>query len=290
MQGTNREPRLREFVTWRGGGDGARHAEISDQRVTFESMMFSGLMSRWTMPCRGRSRVHPRLRRYTECITDRQLFFALQSLAQGLARHIGHDVIEEPLRLPRIEERQDVRMAEVPVTRISRMNRSAVRAEAMSGRKTFRAMGRSSFRSWANQTVAIPPRPSTRSSRKRPCTAARNRAASSFIGARLAYGPRDEAARRAPASSAASRPVCLGRFSRIDAMRDTPQLELQCFGAPNARLDGKAAPPQVLCTSTLPCSSTWRSRRTGPSAYPSLQPVVAGQAGRSGAAVPEYGR
>jgi len=35
MQGTNREPRLREFVTWRGGGDGARHAEISDQRVTF---------------------------------------------------------------------------------------------------------------------------------------------------------------------------------------------------------------------------------------------------------------
>src|SRR5258705_5284277 len=49
-----------------------------------------------------------------------------------------------------------------------------------------------------------------------------------------------------PASSAASRPVCLGRFSRIDAMRDPPQLELQCFGAPNARLDGKAAPPQVL--------------------------------------------
>src|SRR5258708_16876931 len=29
-------------------------------------------------------------------------------------------------------------------------------------------------------------------------------------------------------------------------MRDPPQLELQCFGAPNARLDGSAAPPQVL--------------------------------------------
>src|SRR5258707_1027404 len=49
-----------------------------------------------------------------------------------------------------------------------------------------------------------------------------------------------------PSSSAASRPVCLGRFSRIDAMRDPPQLELQCFGAPNARLDGSAARPRVL--------------------------------------------
>jgi len=29
-------------------------------------------------------------------------------------------------------------------------------------------------------------------------------------------------------------------------MRDPPQLELHCFGAPSARLDGSAAPPQVL--------------------------------------------
>ena len=29
-------------------------------------------------------------------------------------------------------------------------------------------------------------------------------------------------------------------------MRDPPQLDLQCFGAPNARLDGSAAPAQVL--------------------------------------------
>jgi DNA-binding SARP family transcriptional activator len=33
---------------------------------------------------------------------------------------------------------------------------------------------------------------------------------------------------------------------RIDAMRDPPPLELQCFGAPTARLDGSTAPAQVL--------------------------------------------
>src|SRR5258705_5433223 len=49
-----------------------------------------------------------------------------------------------------------------------------------------------------------------------------------------------------PASSAASRPVCLGRLPRFVALRAPPQLGLQCFGAPNARLDGSAAPPQVL--------------------------------------------
>jgi len=35
-----------------------------------------------------------------------------------------------------------------------------------------------------------------------------------------------------------------------------PQLELQCFGAPNARLDGNAAPPQVLWHKHFACSST----------------------------------
>src|SRR6267143_2059478 len=47
-------------------------------------------------------------------------------------------------------------------------------------------------------------------------------------------------------SITAVEPVCLGRLCRIDAMRDPPQLELHCFGAPSARLDGSAAPPQVL--------------------------------------------
>jgi len=83
MQGTNREPRLREFVTWRSGGRWARrHPEVGDQRVTFREHDVLGFYV--AMDNALPVGVVECIRDFpgdTECITDRQLFFALQSLA-----------------------------------------------------------------------------------------------------------------------------------------------------------------------------------------------------------------
>src|SRR4051794_6152969 len=55
--------------------------------------------------------------------------------------------------------------------RISRWNRSRPSVGARPGWRTLSATGRSWRRSWASQTVAIPPRPMARSSRYRPASA-----------------------------------------------------------------------------------------------------------------------
>ncbi len=44
---------------------------------------------------------------------DRELRLAIELLAEGLALDVGHDVVEEPVGLTRIEQRQDVRVLEV---------------------------------------------------------------------------------------------------------------------------------------------------------------------------------
>ena len=41
---------------------------------------------------------------------DRKRPFALESSPEGLARHVGHHVVDEPVGLPRVVEREDVRM------------------------------------------------------------------------------------------------------------------------------------------------------------------------------------
>jgi hypothetical protein len=47
-----------------------------------------------------------------ECIAHRQLAFSAESLAQGLSLDIGHDIVEKPVGLVRVVQRQDVRMVE----------------------------------------------------------------------------------------------------------------------------------------------------------------------------------
>ncbi len=44
------------------------------------------------------------------CPRNRKLFLAVEPLAEGLAGHEGHDVEEEPVRLARVEEGQNMRM------------------------------------------------------------------------------------------------------------------------------------------------------------------------------------
>jgi hypothetical protein len=44
---------------------------------------------------------------------DRKLLLPIDSLAERLALHIGHDIIEEAVRLPGVEERQDVGVLQV---------------------------------------------------------------------------------------------------------------------------------------------------------------------------------
>ena len=113
--------------------------------------MLAGLMSRWMMP---RSvRVGQRFgdfARDLERVFDRQLGFALDPLAQGLALHIGHHVVEQSLSFARLVHRQDVGgwVSRAAIS-TSRRKRSAPRVEANSGRITFTATLRLYLRSWA---------------------------------------------------------------------------------------------------------------------------------------------
>ena len=46
-------------------------------------------------------------------VLDGKLFLAIQPIAEGFALHIRHDIEEESIRLPRVEQREDVRMVEI---------------------------------------------------------------------------------------------------------------------------------------------------------------------------------
>ena len=98
-------------------------------------------------------------------VLDRQLDFALQPVAQGLALDVGHRVPEPACCLARVEHGQDVRVLE-PGRGLD-LAQEALRAErrASSGWSTLSATGRSCLMSRARYTVAMPPRPSSRSSR-----------------------------------------------------------------------------------------------------------------------------
>ena len=89
-------------------------AEIGDDRLTLEQQDVLGLDV--AMHDAARVGVIERLghvARDRERRIDGKRSFAIQPLAQRLAAHEGHDIEEMPRRIARIEQRQDVRMAEL---------------------------------------------------------------------------------------------------------------------------------------------------------------------------------
>ena len=50
--------------------------------------------------------------RQSQGLVDRELSLAREPLAQALALHVGHHVVEQARSLARVEQRQDVRMLE----------------------------------------------------------------------------------------------------------------------------------------------------------------------------------
>ena len=82
--------------------------------VALGSRMFSGLMSRWTMPCAvGVAERVGDLAGDLHRIAHRELAFAVQPLGERLALDIRHDVVEEPAGLAGVVHRQDVRVVEL---------------------------------------------------------------------------------------------------------------------------------------------------------------------------------
>ena len=128
------------------------------------SRMFSGLRSRW---------ITPRAMRVVERVgdaaadahglVDRQLLFAVEPCAQGLALDERHHIVQQPIRFTRVEQRQRLRMLEVRGD--LDLAQEALDAEhgAESGSRTLSATSRSCLRSRARYTVAMPPRPISRS-------------------------------------------------------------------------------------------------------------------------------
>ena len=106
-----------------------------------------------------------RLARDPERVLHRELPLAPEPVAQALALDERHGEPELPGR-PR-RSRGPCRMwgcCSRAASRISRWKRSGPSEADSSGWSTLSATGRSCFRSWARKTVAMPPRPSSRSS------------------------------------------------------------------------------------------------------------------------------
>jgi hypothetical protein len=96
---------------------------------------------------------------------------ALEPGAERLALDVRHHPAEEAAGLAGVEERDDVGVLEAGGG--ADLGQEAVRAEgaASSGRRTLTATGRSCLRSRTSQTAAIPPAPSSCSSRQRSASA-----------------------------------------------------------------------------------------------------------------------
>ena len=107
---------------------GLGHAEVHDQCVSPGQEHVVGL----DVPVDHALRVRERERvgdldQEPDGLVHRELALAGQAVAEALAVHVGHHVIEEALGLARIEQRQDVRMLEPGGD--ADLAREAVRAE-----------------------------------------------------------------------------------------------------------------------------------------------------------------
>ena len=78
------------------------------------SRMFSGLMSRWTIPCRCAKSSAPATCRVIRIVfVDRQQLLAREPVAQRLALHERHHIEQRTVRASRIVQRQDVRVLQI---------------------------------------------------------------------------------------------------------------------------------------------------------------------------------
>ena len=87
---------------------------------------------------------------YLKRVVQGELLFTIEPVAERLALDIGHNVIEESLRLARVVQRQDVRMGES--RRGLDLPQEPLGAEyraANSGFRTLMATWRWCLRSWA---------------------------------------------------------------------------------------------------------------------------------------------
>ena len=76
--------------------------------------MFSGLMSRWTMPrCVGVLQRLGDLAGDLERVVDGELLLPVQPVAQRLALDERHDVVQQAVGLARVVQAEDVGMLEV---------------------------------------------------------------------------------------------------------------------------------------------------------------------------------
>ena len=163
LRGTDHDTRMRQL---RPGGclQGARDAEVGDQRVTVEQQDVLGLDVAVddAVPVRVGQRFR-RLPGDSDRLRQGESMLPLEPLAKGLALDIGHHVVEEALRLARVVQGQDVGVLEVGgdlhfVDEALYADRGGqVPPEDLD------ATWRPCRRSRARYTSAIPPSPSLRS-------------------------------------------------------------------------------------------------------------------------------
>ena len=109
----NRQPRLGELLA-AGRIDRPRDAEIGNDRVAVldeDVLRFDVAVDDIAFVRRVERVGH--FARELHGIVNRQLLLAIQEIAQRLALHVGHHIIKETVLLPRIEQRQDVRVVEL---------------------------------------------------------------------------------------------------------------------------------------------------------------------------------
>ena len=144
--------------------DRQRNTEIGDDRLT--RLEENVLRLEVTVHDPVRVGVFQRVRHAdgdSQRFVDGQLLLALEHGAQRLAVDERHDVVQQPRRLARIEQRQNVGMLQI--RRDPNLAEKPLGAEdgAKSAWSTLMATRRSCFMSRARYTVAMPPRPISRS-------------------------------------------------------------------------------------------------------------------------------
>ncbi|CAA9302889.1 MAG: hypothetical protein AVDCRST_MAG40-471, partial [uncultured Gemmatimonadaceae bacterium] len=97
-----------------GGGERLRDAEVRDEGVVAREQHVLGLDVAVDDPALVRvgQRVD-HLAQDAHAVGDRELPLAVEPLAERLALDVRHDVVEEPVGLARVDEREDVRVEEL---------------------------------------------------------------------------------------------------------------------------------------------------------------------------------
>ncbi len=94
-----------------------------------------------------------------------ELLLTLQPVTERFSLDVGHHIVEQPVDFAGVVERQDVWMGELRGDLDFLQERPGAEGLGQSGLRTLRATLRQCFKSSARKTIAIPPRPSSRSMR-----------------------------------------------------------------------------------------------------------------------------